>query len=140
MSAVMPPDLELWACDWIRDHIRDVPGLTVGNRIPDAYDGSHPLVSVRDDGGGQSERILFDRSLGVNVLGWTRSDNGPCKDLARRIYALLTDPDDITRPVGSPIVAVVEDGCNGPYPVTDDLDVAHYYLTVEYSAVGAIIQ
>lgn len=51
MASVIPPDLELFLTGWLRSNITDIPGLQVGNRIPDGYGGSYPLVVVRDDGG-----------------------------------------------------------------------------------------
>ena len=61
MASVIPPDLELFLTGWLRSNITDIPGLQVGNRIPDGYDGSYPLVVVRDDGGTQSaDRVTFD--------------------------------------------------------------------------------
>lgn len=137
MSVVLPPDMEAWLCGYLRNRLPDVAGLQAGNKRPQDYRGSYPLIVVRDDGGSQSDRIMFDRSIGVTVTGWTRSNDRPCKDLARRVYGLLTD-DSIPFAAGSPVAAVVEQGCNGPYPVTDDLDVACYYLTVEYSAAGVL--
>lgn len=138
MSMITPPELETWLCEWLRSRITDVPGLQTDVREPDDYDGSYPLIVVRDDGGAQSNRILFDRSVGVTVRGWTRGNPKPCDALARRVYAHLTaDPDILQGHAdGSPILAIVEDGCNGPYPVTEDADIARYYMTVEYVASG----
>lgn len=138
MTLVLPPDLELWLCGYLRGRLSDVPDLRVSNKEPPMYDGSHPLVVVRDDGGAQSERILFDRSMGVTVRGWTRQNDKPCKDLARRVYALLTDDPGIlsNHAENSPILAIDESGCNGPYPVTEDADVCRFYMTVEYTAQG----
>ena len=78
----------------------------------------------------------FDRSIGVNVYGWSRQAEKPCKTLARRVYAALTEHPAIALAKGSPIVSVDDSSCNGPYPVSDDSDTAHYYLIVEYSTVG----
>ena len=117
MASVIPPDLELFLTGWLRSNITDIPGLQVGNRIPDDYDGSYPLVVVRDDGGTQSaDRVTFDRAIGVNVLGWTRNDTKPCRDLAARVYGVLTSEPGILIGFaeGSRICAVVSDGCNGP--------------------------
>lgn len=139
MASVIPPDLELFLTGWLRSNITDVAGLQVGNRIPDGYDGSYPLVVVRDDGGTQSaDRVTFDRSIGVNVLGWTRNDTKPCRDLAARVYGLLTGEPGILIGFaeGSRICAVVSDGCNGPYPVCEDAAWCRYYMTVEYSTAG----
>ena len=139
MSMVTPPDIELWLCEWIRSNIKDVSGLQVGNREPEDYRGEYPLIVVRDDGGGQSDRVVFDRSVGVTVRGWTRSNSKPCADLARRVYALLTADPEILQGFaeGSPILAIDESGCNGPYPVGEDMNVARYYLTAEYSVSGS---
>lgn len=139
MASVIPPDLELFLTGWLRSNITDIPGLQVGNRIPDGYDGSYPLVVVRDDGGTQSaNRVTFDRSIGVNVLGWTRNDTKPCRDLAARVYGVLTGEPGILIGFaeGSRICAVVPDGCNGPYPVGEDTAWCHYYMTAEYSTAG----
>lgn len=136
MSMVTPPDMETWLCSYLRERIDDISGLQFDNQRATDYDGSYPLVVIRDDGGSQSERITFDRSVGVTVTGWTRTNDAPCKTLARRVYALLTDPDTIPFADGSPVVSIEETGCNGPYPVTDDQPCACYYLTVEYTAVG----
>ena len=141
MSMVTPPDIELWLCEYLRSNIKDVAGLQVGNREPEDYRGERPLIVVRDDGGGQSNRIIFDRSVGVTIRGWTRSNSKPCADLARRVYALLTADPEILQGFaeGSPILAIDEFGCNGPYPVTEDADIARYYMTVEYVAAGDIL-
>ena len=138
MSMVTPPDIELWLCEWLRSSIKDVSGLQVGNREPEDYRGEYPLIVVRDDGGGQSDRVVFDRSVGVTVRGWTRSNSKPCADLARRVYALLTADPEILQGFaeGSPILAIDESGCNGPYPVSEDANVARYSLTAEYSVSG----
>lgn len=135
MSRVTPPDIALWVCDYLRDSLADVDGLEVDVRIPDGYDGSHPLIVVRDDGGGQSERICFDRSLGISCYGWTPQWSRPLYLLAARVYAILTD-DDLPYRQSTPITAVDETGCNGPYAASTKLACALYYLTVEYHTVG----
>lgn len=109
--------------------------IIVSNREPDDYDGSRPLVVVRDDGGSQSNRVLFDRSVGVTVRYGTRSAPKPCRDLAARIYGLLTDP-DICSLDGSPIAGIDEDECNGPFPVAEDANIARYYMALEFSTIG----
>lgn len=136
MTAVLPPDLEAWLCDYLRGQLKPSLGtIRVANREPDDYDGTYPLVVVRDDGGSQSNRVLFDRSIGITVRYGSRSASGPCRDLAARIYGLLTDP-EICSLDGSLIAAVEEDGCNGPYFVAEDANIARCYLTVEFSAIG----
>ena len=136
MSVVLPPDLEAWLCDYLRDQLEpSYSTILVSNREPDDSDGSYPLVVVRDDGGSQSNRVLFDRSIGVTVRYGPRAAPGDCRDLAARIYGLLTDP-DICQIGGSPIAGIEEDGCNGPYFVAEDANIARCYLTLEFSIIG----
>lgn len=136
MSVVLPPDLEAWLCDYLRGQLEpSLSTILVSNREPDDFDGSYPLVVVRDDGGSQSNRVLFDRSIGITVRYGSRTLPGDCRDLAARIYGLLTDP-AICSLDGSPIAGIDEDGCNGPYFVAEDANIARCYLTVEFSAIG----
>lgn len=136
MTMVLPPDLELWLCTYLRARLKSsFPTLIVSNREPDDYDGSRPLVVVRDDGGGQSNRVLFDRSVGVTARYGARAAPKPCRDLAARIYGMLTDP-AICSLDGSPIAGIDEDVCNGPFPVAEDANIARYYMTLGFSAIG----
>lgn len=138
MSLVLPPDLEMWLCDYLRTKLEPSFGtIRVSNREPADYSGSYPLVVVRDDGGSQSNRVLFDRSVGVTVRYGSRAAPKACRDLAARIYSLLTDP-EICRIDGSPVAGIDEDGCNGPYAVAEDANIARYYTVFEFSAVGVV--
>lgn len=134
MSQIIPPDVSLWLCDYLRRQLAGEPGLQVGIRIPDDYDGSHPLIVLRDDGGSQNNRVIFNHSYGVTVYKGASDNPKPCRDLAALAYAALTD-DRIGYARGSPIAGVMEDGCNGIYPVAGDQPVCMYYMTVEYTAV-----
>ena len=136
MSVVLPPDLETWLCAYLRGKLKPSYGkILVHIREPDDYDGSYPLVVVRDDGGSQSNRVLFDRSIGITVRYGSRTLPGDCRDLAAKIYGLLTDP-AICQLGGSPIAGIEEDGCYGPYFVAEDANIARCYLTLEFSAIG----
>lgn len=133
---VAPPDLELFLCGYLRSSL----GVEVGNKHPDDWaQTSDPLVVVRDDGGAKTGPVTFDRSVGVTVYAGARQDSKASGDLARRAFAALTCP-GIARAAGSPIAAVIDDGCNGPYATTDDHDASAHYLTAEYSVVGEIIE
>lgn len=135
---ILPPDLELWLCGYLRAELSDVDGLEIGNREPSDYIGDHPLIVIRDDGGSQTEHIMFDRSVGVTVKGWARSNPYKCSQLARRVYGLLTS-DDIITAADSPIAHIDESGCNGPYSFTDETDCACYYATYSFTATGETV-
>jgi hypothetical protein len=128
-----PPDLEAFLCGYLRA----VLGCEVANRQPSGWDGTTNLVVVRDDGGAKTGPTTFDHSVGVTVYAGTRQDTKPAMDVARRAYAALTSP-TVAWEKGSPIAAVADDGCNGPYRVEDDHDASACYLTVEYSVVGEV--
>ena len=136
MTTVLPPDLEAWLCAYLRKQLKlSYDAIRVSNREPDDYNGSYPLVVVRDDGGSQSNRVLFDRSIGITVRYGSRSAPGPCRDLAARIYGLLTDP-EICSLDGSPFAGLVEDGCYGALFVGGVANIGSMYLTLEFSAIG----
>ena len=114
MTLILPPDMEAFLCDYLRTHITDVDGLQVGSKKPPDYQGAYPLVTVRDDGGNADGLGHFDRSIGVNVYGWSRQDEKPCKTLARRVYATLTEHPAIALAKDSPVISVDDSACNGP--------------------------
>lgn len=132
---MMPPDLEYFLTGYLRERLSDVKALQVDDKVPSEYRGEYPLVVVRDDSGPQTSIATYDRSLGITVYMGRPQNVKPCRDLARRIYTLLSSRDTITAS-GSPIAAVVRDGFNGPYTVSDAQEAAAQYLTVAYSAVG----
>ena len=139
MARVTPPDLELWVATYLRAAlVAEGHAVQVGNKEPAAaaFPLSKPLVIVRDDSGVRESAVTFDRSLGVSVLEGQRSNDRPANDLARLVASILMD-DAIALVDGSPVAAVQWDGCNGPYAVTDSLDVARRYMTVEYTVVGS---
>lgn len=137
MQLVSPPDLELWACRYLAGKLKGVSDLTVTNRVPDRYDGTRPLIAVRDDGGTQAEGAMFERRLGVTVCYGNSRQTKRCRDLAARVYALLTWP-GLIHVDGSPIAAIVFDECNGPYRIITSMDVSRQYLIVDYRVDGDI--
>jgi hypothetical protein len=131
--------MELWLCAYLRSVLADEGfEVQVSNKEPDSLKLplSKPLVVIRDDSGTRQSAVTFDRSIGVSILAGTRQDDKASNDLARRIVGILSD-DEIAMVPGSPIAAVDWDGCNGPYAVTETLDVARRYLTVQYTVVGS---
>ena len=139
MARVTAPDLELWLTGYVRG-VLAAEGVTaqVSNKEPGdlVLPLAKPLVVIRDDSGVRLSHVTYDRSVGVSVLAGTRTNDKPAGDLARLVLAILTD-DAIVEAVGSPVAAVEWDGCNGPYPVVEELDVARRYGTVQYTVVGS---
>lgn len=134
MSIYLPPDIEDFLTGWLRGRI---PDISVGNKEPQKLHTplERPVVVVRDDSGTRTGLVTWDRSVGVSVLAGSKSYDKPANDLARLVYAHLTD-DAITDSPGSPIAAIIDEGCTGPYAVQDDQDVARRYMTIEYSVTG----
>ena len=135
MQTVVPPDLEMFLCGYLRVVLGTK--IEVDNREPSDFDGGTPYCVVRDDGGQKTGLTTFDRSVGISIYAGNRQSTLQAGELARRAFAALTSP-TIAYEKGSPIAAVVDDGCNGPYRVTDQHDSSKCYMTVEYSVVGAI--
>jgi len=139
VARVTAPDLELWLTGYVRG-VLAAEGVTaqVSNKEPGdlVLPLAKPLVVIRDDSGVRLSHVTYDRSVGVSVLAGTRTNDKLAGDLARLVMAILTD-DAIVEAVGSPVAAVDWDGCNGPYPVVEELDVARRYGTVQYTVVGS---
>lgn len=136
---VEPPDLELWVTGYVREQAANSDmSLDVSNKEPSdlALPMRRPLVIIRDDSGSRLDWTTFDRSIGASVLGGSKRDDKPANDLGRWLAALLFD-DAIVLVPGSPIAAVTWSGCNGPYPVDEQLDVARRYLTAQYTVTGS---
>jgi hypothetical protein len=138
---VTPPDLELWLCTYVRElATEENVDLDVSNKEPadlgETLPLPRPLVVIRDDSGPRTDHTIFDRSIGASVLGGSKRHDQPTNDVARWLAGVLFDL-DLPLVDGTPIAAVVVDGCNGPYPVRDDLDVARRYMTAGYRVVGS---
>ena len=136
---VTPPDLELWLTRHVRKQAAaDGHLVDVSNKEPAklSLPMKRPLIVIRDDSGSRLDYTTFDRSIGASVLGWTKQNDAPANALARWLAALLHDS-GLPLVDGTPIVSVDWDGCNGPYPVTETLDVARRYLTAQYVVAGS---
>ena len=136
---VTPPDLELWLTGYVRS-LAATEGVqvTVTNKEPAtlALPLTKPLIVIRDDSGNRQSQVTFDRSIGWSVLAGSKQNDKPANDLARWLAGILFDL-DLPLVDGSPIAAVDPTGCNGPYPVADQLDVARRYGTAQYTVVGS---
>lgn len=136
---VTPPDIEDWLTRLVRAQA-ELAGhdVEVGNKEPASLKLplQRPLIVIRDDSGPRLSHVTYDRSIGASVLAGSRLDDSEANDLARWLAAVLFD-DDLPLVDGSPIAAVVWDGCNGPYPVPESLDVARRYMTAQYVAAGS---
>lgn len=137
-TIVTPPDMELFLTGYLRERLRDRGmAIQVSNKEPDSLKLplTKPLIVVRDDGGLQESRISYQASIGVSVLAGTRKNDRAANDLARIVYAILTNTEIVYAP-GSPITVVDVEGCTRPVPVVESLDVSRRYMTLSYGAVG----
>lgn len=135
---VLPPDVSLWATQYLRHHLTDIPHLQVDTSEPPGYDATYPLVVVNDIPGSCIARVTYDWTLAVTVRMGTRQDTKPCYELAARIMGLLTADPTVQLTAGSPVCEIVDDSTTGPSLVTEDHDTARYYLTVDYTVYGRI--
>lgn len=136
---VTPPDLEEWLVGYVRScAAQDSLDVEVGNKEPSKLELPlrRPLIVIRDDSGPRLDWTTFDRSIGASVLAGTKQNDKPANDLARWLAAVLFD-DELPLVEGTPIASVDFDGSNGPYAVTDSLDVARRYLTAQYVVAGS---
>lgn len=133
---ITPPDVELWACGWLREHLADVDGIEIDVCEPPDYTGDHPLVIVNDIPGSKLTPVTWDWTLAVTVRTGPRQDLQPAKRLAAHIMGLLTDDETLT--VNTPICATGD--TTGPTFVTEDHDTARYYLTVDLTVAGDITE
>ncbi len=136
---VTPPDLE----DWLVRHVRAcaaTDGLTVevSNKEPAklTLPLTRPLIVIRDDSGARLDWTTFDRSIGASVLAGSRQNDKPANDIARWLASVLFDH-ELPLVEGTPIASVDFDGSNGPYAVTETLDVARRYMTAQYVVAGS---
>lgn len=136
---VTPPRVGSWMIAHVRAQVR-AAGINaqVGPREPDdlGLPLTRPMVVIRDDSGARLDWTTFDRSLGATILAGTKSNGSEADDVAELVAAIMFDT-DLPLETGSPIASVVLSGCNGPYPVNEQLDVARRYLTAQYVAVGS---
>ncbi len=136
---VTPPNLTSWLIAYVRERAAaEQQDVKVVSQEPAKLElpMTKPLIVIRDDSGARLSPVTFDRSIGAAVLGGSRAVPKPIDDLAGWLAGLLFD-DAIVLVDGSPIASVSWDGCNGPYAVTESLDVARRYLTAQYTAVGS---
>lgn len=136
---MLPPDMEMWACKYLRDTLRtrgyDVEVARTESAELESSTLTRPLIIVRDDSGSQRSLVSYDRSLGVSVLGGTRQDSADTSALARTVMAIMS-ADAIADAPDSPVAAVQRDGCRGPYSVSEKQDLTRMYMTIEYTVIG----
>ena len=141
-QSVMPPDMELFLCGWLRERLAEAGiDALVSNKEPEeAAPYGRPAIVVRDDGGPQLQGVVFDRGVGVSVLYGDRRADFEAMRLARLVYAWLTNPLIVTAE-GSPVAWVdTETGSNGPFRMVDEAGNARVYMTVEFHAVGELVE
>jgi len=143
---VTPPNTVLWLTGYVRAlAAAEGRSVTVSNKEPATLTLplTKPLIVIRDDSGPRLSHVTFDRSIGASVLAGSKLNDMPADELALWLAGVLFDFDlplgfDVPVPIApTPIVAVIESGCNGPYPVTETLDVARRYMTAQYVVSGS---
>lgn len=136
---VTPPNLELWLTRYVRT-LAAAEGIDVkvDNKEPPTLTLplDRPLIVIRDDSGPRTSQVTFDRSIGASVLGGSKQYPKAADDVAGWLAGVLFD-ESIALAPDSPIAAVDWNGCNGPYPVADSLDVARRYMTAGFVVVGS---
>lgn len=136
---VTPPDLVTWLMAYVSEAAAangldvDVVGAEPEDLVLPL---PRPLIVIRIDPGSRLDWTTFDRAVGASVLGESKSAPTPIVDLARWLASVLFD-DELPLAAGSPIARVDFDGCNGPYAVTEELDVARQYMTAQYVVAGS---
>lgn len=113
MTVVLFPDVELWACGYLRAALagRSEPyasGVYVGNTVPATR--TNRMVVVRRDGGPRLDVAREAARLTVRTWATTEQD---ATDLSRLVAALLW-----AAPTGDPVLRV--DQLTGTSPVADD--------------------
>lgn len=133
----LPPDIELWATGYLRDHLVKIPHLQVDIRTPEDYTGSYPLIVVRNDGGSKDEFTRYTYDLTVNVYSGNRSNPAACQKLANKTFTLLTDIDQLLNSPDSPVLSVDIDNCTIPHVVPHDESYCHYTFVISLRVVAA---
>jgi len=135
---VLPPDLELWLCTYLRNELNRPgrPSVEVSNKEPGKdYTGPGPLVVIRCDGGPADDYGQWLWQVGVSVLAGTRQDDQPANDLGRQVMAILTEWPEIATAAGSPVTKVSAIG--GITAIREKQDIARRYMTIEYQVIGS---
>jgi hypothetical protein len=135
----MPPELITWLMGYVSSAAAaDGFDVDVVGAEPEelALPLPRPLIVIRVDPGSRLDWTTFDRSVGASVLGGSKNAPTPIFDLALWLASVLFD-DELPLAPGSPIARVDFDGCNGPYGVTEELDVARQYMTAQYVVEGS---
>lgn len=136
---VMPPELVTWLMGYVSDAAAvDGFDVDVVGAEPDDLSVTlpRPLIVIRIDPGSRLDWTTFDRSVGASVIGGSKNAPTPIVDLALWLASVLFD-NELPLATGSPIARVDFDGCNGPYAVTEELDVARQYMTAQYVVEGS---
>lgn len=139
VQRIVHADIELWATGWTRARlpalIADLP-LTLAwcsnqERSEPPKPGELHII-YRDDSSNRRDLVLKDSSLGLTLLGHSRSDLPSVKAAAERLVALIEAdaPTDGASPVADvPTVA-------GPYTVPGGNDEGRVYAALSLTLAG----
>ena len=129
LPIVIHDDIELWACNRLRELIlaRIEPytdNVFVSNTTPNPR--RDRMVIVRRDGGGRLDAVREAPRLGINVWAKTEQD---ANNLGRLVAALLA-----ASPDGDPVSKVTITG--GPYAIPEQSPHFVRYITAELVSHG----
>lgn len=125
-NPVVFPDVELWACDFLRAQLPDFgqAGVFVSNR----RENQAKAVWVRRDGGPSLDQFRETARLGINVFAATEK---AVADLAAVVSAVLRFSPD-----GQPVLRVTQQ--SGPSSVEDTHP--RRYMTFEVTVRGTELE
>ena len=139
MTSSMPPDIELFLTTYLRDNLPNEDNLQIDIKEPDNYNGTYPLITIRNDDGEKDEFNRYTFDIAINIQGWDRTNSKKCKDLANQVFALLTNITKLLNQPHSPIITVNSENCTLPHPITTNPNRAHYYFVIALATVGEIV-
>lgn len=133
ITAIVFPDVELWATTYLRSELATRPeayaaNVWVSNVVPATR--SDRMAVVRRDGGPRLDATREAARLTVRVWGSTEQE---ATDLARLVGALLW-----AAPNGDPVLRVTQP--TGPTPVPDDSHQPLRLLTFEVVVRGTELE
>lgn len=139
MTSSQPPDIELFLTTYLRDNLPNEDNLQIDIHEPDNYNGTYPLITIRNDDGEKDEFNRYTFDIAINIQGWDRTNSLKCKTLANKVFSLLMNREKLLKQAGSPVLTINEDNSTLPHAITTNPNRAHYYFVIALATVGEIV-